>query len=92
MLEKLKKFSTQQSKYKTFFGAGMQLVYGRLTGEVFPWYVNYAITNKCNLRCPYCYIEINDATKKDPTLDEVKEVLEGLYKLGTRYIVLLGGE
>jgi len=57
-----------------------------------PWYVNYAITNKCNLRCPYCYIEINDQTKKDPPLDEVKKTLEGLYKLGTRYVCLLGGE
>ncbi|MZH02049.1 MAG: radical SAM protein, partial [Nitrospinae bacterium] len=92
MLDKFKKLSNQQSSYKTFLGAGMQLLYGRLAGDVFPWYVNYAITNKCNLRCPYCYIEINDYTKKDPSLDEVKEVLEGLYKLGTRYVCLLGGE
>lgn len=92
MLGKLKQFVDNGSNYATFVGAGMQLAHGRLTGAVFPWYVNFAITNKCNLRCPYCYIEINDETKKDPSLDEIKRVLSDLYKLGTRYVCLLGGE
>jgi MoaA/NifB/PqqE/SkfB family radical SAM enzyme len=88
----LNKLPKQDSKYWSFLGAGVRLVYGRLTGTVFPWYVNYVITNKCNLRCPYCYIEINDQTKKDPPLDEVKSTLESLYKMGTRYVCLIGGE
>lgn len=80
------------SNYFSFLNAGISLLFSRLTKKYSPWYVNYTITNKCNLKCMYCYIDTNIKGRKDPTLEEIKNNIECLYKLGTRFLCLLGGE
>jgi len=90
-------------KYSPFINAGIALFFGRLSKKPFPWYVNFFITNKCNLKCPYCYAVTNrnfdsatavegTSRSKDPSLDKILEIIDGLYSIGTRYICLLGGE
>jgi radical SAM protein with 4Fe4S-binding SPASM domain len=88
------------TKYVPFLSAGIQLLKGRIANRPFPWYVNLFITNKCNLRCPYCYIVTNrhgitglsHKTLQEPTFQEIINNIDELYDLGTRYVCLLGGE
>lgn len=58
----------------------------------YPLYTGLFITEKCNLRCVYCFPDspnrkINDISKQD-----LFRLIDELYKMGTRYITLLGGE
>jgi len=80
------------SRYYPYINAGVTLLWGRLLGRKFPWYINYFLTSRCNLSCPYCYVTLNQDPALDPTLDQVKSTVDELYQLGTRYICLLGGE
>lgn len=91
------------AEYSPFINAAASVVLGRLRKKPLLWYVTYFITNKCNLRCPYCYAVTNrifntgklaDKSNKlkEPTIDEIFKTIDDLYKIGTRYICLLGGE
>lgn len=79
-------------RYKPLLKAGLSLLYLRITGRRAPWYVNFFITSTCNLRCSYCYVAVNQGKLKEPSLEEVKDTIDRLHALGTRYICLLGGE
>lgn len=90
-------------KYIPFINAAVSVVRGRLRKKPFLWYVNYFITTKCNLRCPYCYAVTNrmyDTEKPtvdsnvtgEPSLYDILQTVDDLYKIGIRYICLLGGE
>jgi len=48
------------------------------------------VTNRCNQRCGYC--NIPDLGGKELSLDEITELIGQLRRLGTRRVVLLGGE
>lgn len=48
------------------------------------------LTNRCNLRCKYCYVD--KAKSQDLTLDTIENILDELQRLGTRIIVLSGGD
>ena len=50
------------------------------------------ITNKCNLRCPHCASASGQARTGEMSLDELREVMRDLAKLGCRTVTLLGGE
>lgn len=54
------------------------------------------VTRKCNLSCSYCvvtkYPAYSNPQKKDLKLDEMKEVIDHLYRLGCRFISFFGGE
>lgn len=67
-----------------------------------PLYVLFSLTSKCNLKCPYCYAVPNreffsktdDIPSRMTDLPPYKiyEVAQGLYKMGTRFINIVGGE
>lgn len=61
-----------------------------------PVMLSLFITNRCNLRCSYCFIydeKVPIKTRNSEfTLDELKEIIDDFYRLGTRMIFLLGGE
>ncbi|MBF0102472.1 MAG: radical SAM protein [Desulfobacterales bacterium] len=80
------------SHYLPFLNAGLAILKGRLQKRVFPWYLNFFITSKCNLRCPYCYIIKYRSEQKEPSLEALKRIVDDFYRLGTRYFALLGGE
>jgi len=54
------------------------------------------LTNRCNLRCKYCYANVedrfNDNERKDFTTEEWKQVIDDAFTLGGRYFHLYGGE
>jgi MoaA/NifB/PqqE/SkfB family radical SAM enzyme len=64
-----------------------------ITGRRIPLYAGLFITPRCNLNCVYCFPgspfrkEENEFSKQ-----EIFHIVDELCALGTRYIVLLGGE
>lgn len=70
--------------------AGMKLLYSRITGKPLPvWSWNY-ITNKCNLKCLYCFQQPHPAA--DLTLSELIAIFDEQIELGVEMFTLLGGE
>jgi len=62
-----------------------------------PLLVNLEITKRCNLRCIHCDIRktpetYNDIINKEFSTSEVKEIIDSLKSLGTKYISISGGE
>lgn len=49
------------------------------------------ITNRCNLRCEYCYAEAN-RSKIELSTDEWLAILSGMYDHGLRVLLVSGGE
>lgn len=47
-------------------------------------------TNKCNFRCPHCYVDKADF--KVLTYNEIKDLIDELYNLGGSNILFTGGE
>lgn len=68
----------------------------------FPHDIYVHLTNKCNLKCPYCYnkddrenkIKLEKAGLVDPTLStaEYKELITRLIDCGVKRLLLTGGE
>ena len=58
-----------------------------------PVMVSFAITRRCNLKCPHCYSEsVEKPHPKELTTEEAKEVISDVARLGTRMIIFDGGE
>jgi len=57
-----------------------------------PLLVSISITGKCNLRCPYCYINISKRKMTEPSFSELCQQIDDFYRLGTRIFFLQGGE
>lgn len=69
------------------------LVYAKITRKRIPVKVGLQITTACNMRCSYCYVNFKTYQKlKDPTTDEVFQIIDELYDQGTRWLWFLGGE
>lgn len=70
-----------------------QIFLAKITRSPRPVTVNLQVTKHCNLRCPYCYADL-DTLKgvKDPSTKETFETIDELYKYGCRHIILMGGE
>lgn len=62
-----------------------------------PLLVNLEITKRCNLRCIHCNIRktpetYSDIINKEFSTSEVKQIVDSLKVLGTKYISISGGE
>jgi MoaA/NifB/PqqE/SkfB family radical SAM enzyme len=62
------------------------------TGDSKPIFAHLLITNRCNLDCRYCFVEVNTIHKDDLDLEEWKQVVLDLKKRGCVAITLMGGE
>lgn len=75
---------------------GQSILYSLLYKQRRPVFVGLYITNLCNLRCQYCFVNIegrfNDPKRRGFTRDEILKIVDELYTMGTRWIFLLGGE
>ena len=58
--------------------------------EYTPFLLVFHITGRCNLQCAYCYASSYD--RKDLKIEEVQDVLSQAAELGTRHVILSGGE
>lgn len=52
------------------------------------------MTKRCNLNCFYCYAKdtLNKKEVREPTIDDLKNILDQIYDEGCRWINILGGE
>lgn len=60
-----------------------------------PLMVSFHVTNRCNLRCPYCYANFENRFDKPPedfSTEELERYIDDLYDLGMRWLTILGGE
>jgi len=58
-----------------------------------PLYVGFFITQRCNLKCIYCFPDSPQRQKeKEFSKEEIFRIVDEFYRLGTRYITFLGGE
>ncbi len=72
--------------------AASTLLRARLTGRRVPFFVQLMPTERCNLRCRYCYAEFGSRAREDFPRASVLKVVDGLARLGTRVIMVAGGE
>ena len=71
---------------------GGKLIQYNLFRKRFPLMVNLLLTNKCNLKCFYCYPQVFERETKDITTEKWLSVVDEFYEMGTEVMVLLGGE
>ena len=48
-------------------------------------------SQRCNFRCPYCYVPLESQLKDELTLEEIQEVIVQAKNLGAAKIIILGG-
>jgi MoaA/NifB/PqqE/SkfB family radical SAM enzyme len=73
------------------------LVYARCLRRPIPWMVSIMITERCNLSCYYCYVDIarrrgERHVPPDYSREELTRIIGELWACGTRHVTLLGGE
>ncbi|MCJ7616586.1 MAG: radical SAM protein [Desulfobacterales bacterium] len=69
-----------------------ELVKGRLSQKRTPILVTVCVTNRCNLRCRYCYEEYYARNHEEFTTEELLNLIDELAEMGTKYISVNGGE
>lgn len=50
------------------------------------------LTNKCNMRCPHCYMNAGEGYKDELSTDEIKELISNFNKVGGTHLSITGGE
>ena len=74
------------------FLLGLKVAGARLTGKRIPFFVQLVPTSRCNLNCRYCFGEFHEREGDHFPLEKITEVIDGLADLGTKFILLTGGE
>ena len=62
------------------------------TEEPKPIFAHLLLTNRCNLDCRYCFVDVNTIHKSDLQLEEWKKIISELHERGCVSITLMGGE
>ena len=69
------------------------LLYCRLTGRDKPVFVVLVTNNHCDLKCTYCYGDYGHRRGyRDYTTVQLLEMIDELWRLGTRLLTIHGGE
>ena len=76
-------------KYFLYFWA---IFKARLLCRRVPILVTLCVTNRCNLRCAYCYEEYYDRNFREIPKEKMFSLIDDLARMGTRYISINGGE
>lgn len=70
----------------------IEIIKGHLTHKNIPIFVTICVTNRCNLKCVYCYGEYYDRNHKEFTTKQLLDLIDELVDMGTKYISINGGE
>ena len=68
------------------------IIKGHFLNKNIPLNITLCVTNRCNLRCIYCYEEYYDRNHKEFTTQEILSLIDELVSMGTKYISINGGE
>ena len=72
------------------------ILISRIFNKRMPIFLSLCLTNACNLRCTYCYANIDNRFDNNPhegfTKEEVFKIIDEFYSMGARMVFLLGGE
>ncbi|WP_347273857.1 radical SAM protein [Candidatus Kuenenia sp.] len=71
---------------------GIDVLKAKMSGQYKPFQVQLSVTNRCNLKCSYCYANYPERTHKELTTDNLFYIIDELKKIGTKRINLVGGE
>jgi len=77
---------------RTFFSIVKNTLHYRFLGTRTPIVLSLSVTSRCNLKCAYCYSAEDNRNAADVPKDELFRIIDGFYALGTRVIMLQGGE
>jgi len=64
----------------------------RIFKRRFPAHVAISVTNRCNLKCSYCFARYNSQDSDVITTEKLLSLVDELHARGTRLINLTGGE
>lgn len=70
----------------------LHILKARITKQRVPLFVILCVTNRCNLRCHYCYEDYYDRNHKEYTTKEILDLIDTIAAMGTKYICINGGE
>lgn len=73
-------------------GFAFDILKTKLLKQYKPFQVQFSITNRCNLRCSYCYANYPERAHKDLTTEDIFTIIDELENIGTKRINLVGGE
>jgi len=84
------------NKLKTLASLGRGILKNKLTSKRAPIFLSLFVTNRCNLRCKYCFI-IDETIPKEILsaeypVTQLRAIIDEFYNMGTRMIFMLGGE
>ena len=71
---------------------GISIAAARLCHRRVPFFVQLVPTSRCNLNCRYCFGQFHEREGIHFPRENLLTVIDGLAKLGTRFILLTGGE
>jgi len=84
------------SNLGTFASLGYKTLKSRLLKQRVPVFLSLFITNRCNLRCKYCFVVDESIDKEILNAEYTKQeafcIIDEFYDMGTRMIFMLGGE
>jgi len=68
-----------------------ELMHSMMTKRIIlPIHVQFIISNKCNLKCPFCSCS-NDDRETDMSLEDALRLIELMARLGTKSVTITGG-
>ena len=77
---------------KKYLNFGTEVLKARLMRRNIPVLVVLCVTDKCNLKCAYCYQKSFRGQKIEFTTDEIFSLIDELGEMGTKFISINGGE
>lgn len=81
---------------KTLVSLGGQILKNKVTSKRAPVFLSLFVTNRCNLRCKYCFVIDENIPKEilnaEYSIEQLRAIIDQFYALGTRMIFMLGGE
>ncbi|MBF0212466.1 MAG: radical SAM protein [Magnetococcales bacterium] len=82
--------------FTTLCSLSYQIVKSNVKRSRAPIFLSLYITNRCNLKCKYCFVVDPSYSKEflrsQLSFDEIREIIDTLYDQGMRMVFMLGGE
>ena len=78
--------------FSTLLNIAVSSLKYKFFGHRTPTVLSIGITSRCNLQCAYCYSAKDNLNARDVDLEHITKTIEKFYALGTRVVMLQGGE